>query len=86
MSVATSPEPGSGHLQRRSQGELYNGGSRQGAPQTNRRLSEEDVLPEEEADDSETAPAMSPRLQRQQSSMLLLEKVTSGGPSALSFT
>ena len=67
VTVATSPEPG--HPRRRSQGE------QQGPPQMNQRRSgEEDVIPEEETD-SETAPAMTSRLQRQQSSMLLLEKV-----------
>ena len=75
VSVATSPEPG--HPRRRSQGEQHNGGSCQGPPEMNqRRLGEEDVNPEEETD-SETAPAMTNRLQRQQSSMLLLEKVKS---------
>jgi len=71
VSVATSPEHG--HLRRRSQGEQHNGGSCQGLPQMSHRLGEEDVIPEEETD-SETAPAMTSRLQRQQSSMLLLEK------------
>ena len=54
------------------QGDLYNEGSRR-----NRVLSEEEAGSSisEEATDSETEPAMNPRMQRQQSSRLLLDKV-----------
>ena len=41
----------------------------------NRISSEEGFTPEEETDSEENEPAMTPRLQRQQSSILLLNKV-----------
>ena len=41
----------------------------------NRISSEEGFTPEEETDSEESEPAMTPRLQRQQSSILLLNKV-----------
>ena len=70
VSVAASPEvPASG--QQRHQRDLQH----TGGPRTEQRLSEGGFTPEEDETDSETAPAMASRLQRQQSSMLLLDKV-----------
>ena len=78
-SGAASPEAGGGDPRRegsRRQGDLYNGSSRhQGHPRMNRISSEEGFTPEEETDSEENEPAMTPRLQRQQSSILLLDKV-----------
>ena len=78
-SGAASPEAGGGDPRQegsRRQGDRYSGSSRhQGHPRVNRISSEEGFTPEEETDSEESEPAMTPRLQRQQSSILLLDKV-----------